>query len=201
GVVGACTPRWEAAPASLRAQLDEQGNLRKRPNSPPSVMDGLVQLFDGAVSPDGYTVNTMQPPYQPSGVAPAPDGNLDLADSAGNPLPPQSEKTIGDTLSARNVSWAWYGGGWNAAAAGGRRRDRRARRGPARCEGKARRDLLARSGRARLPAASPAVQLFRALRAGHRRARHASEGWRRFPRRYRQRHTAAGRVLQARRAQ
>jgi acid phosphatase len=120
-LICACTPRWEAAPAALRAQVDEQGNLRKRPNSPPSVMDGLVLLFDGAVSPDGYTVNTMQPPYQPSGVPPAAGGSLDLADPAGNPLPPQREKTIGDTLSAKGVSWAWYGGGWNAALADGRR--------------------------------------------------------------------------------
>src|SRR3954466_8127839 len=64
-LVCACTPRWDAAPASLRAQVDEQGNVLKRPNSPPSVMDGPVALFDGAVSPDGYTINTMQPPYQP----------------------------------------------------------------------------------------------------------------------------------------
>src|SRR5207237_361769 len=120
-LVCACTPRWEAAPPSLRAQVDEQGKLRKRPNSPPSVMDGGALLFDGAVSPDGYTVNTMQPPYQPSGVPPAAGGSLDLANLAGNPLPPQHEKTIGDTLSAKGVSWAWYGGGWNAALADGRR--------------------------------------------------------------------------------
>src|SRR5882762_4535729 len=41
-LVCACTPRWEAAPASLRAQVDEQGNLRKRPNSPPSVIEGVA---------------------------------------------------------------------------------------------------------------------------------------------------------------
>ena len=120
-LVCACTPRWETAPAALRAQLDEQGKLRKRPNSPASVMDGLALLFDGAVSPDGYTVNTLQPPYQPSGVPPAAGGSLDLADPAANPLPPQHQKTIGDTLSANGVSWAWYGGGWNAAIADGRR--------------------------------------------------------------------------------
>jgi phospholipase C len=31
------------------------------------------------------------------------------------------EKTIGDTLSAKGVSWAWYAGGFNAALADGRR--------------------------------------------------------------------------------
>jgi hypothetical protein len=26
-------------------------------------------------------------------------------------------RTIGDTLSAKGISWAWYAGGWNAALA------------------------------------------------------------------------------------
>jgi phospholipase C len=120
-LICACTPRDDGAPASARAQVDEQGNLRRRPNSPASVMQGLVQLYDGSVTPDGYSVNTTQPPYQPSGVPPAAGGNLDLTDPARHTLPPQREKTIGDTLSAKGVSWAWYGGGWNAALADGRR--------------------------------------------------------------------------------
>jgi phospholipase C len=33
-------------------------------------------------------------------------------------LPPQTNKTIGDLLSAKGVSWAWYGGAWAAALAG-----------------------------------------------------------------------------------
>jgi acid phosphatase len=84
------------------------------------VTQGPPQLFDGQVTPDGYAVNTTQPPYQPSGVAPAGD-RLDEADPAKHPLPPQTAKTIGDTLSAKGISWAWYGGGWNAALADGRR--------------------------------------------------------------------------------
>ena len=39
----------------------------------------------------------------------------------GLPLPPQTSKTIGDTLSAKGISWAWYAGGWNAALADGTR--------------------------------------------------------------------------------
>jgi acid phosphatase len=35
-------------------------------------------------------------------------------------VPPQTAKTIGDTLSAKGISWAWYGGGWNRALADGR---------------------------------------------------------------------------------
>jgi len=120
-LVCACTPRDENAAATTRPQLDERGNVRKRPTSPASVMQGVPQLFDGSVTPDGYSVNTTQPPYQPSGVPPAAGGNLDLADPARHTLPPMKEKSVGDTLSAKGVSWAWYSGGWNAALADGRR--------------------------------------------------------------------------------
>ena len=119
-LVCACTPVYRDAPASSRAQLDESGRLKKRPGSPPSVLDGPVQVYDGTVTPDGYVVNSAQPPYQPSGTAPAAGGNADLADPARFPVPPQSAKTIADTLSAKGVSWAWYAGGWNAAIADGR---------------------------------------------------------------------------------
>ena len=120
-LVCACTPTFADAPASMRAQLDEQGRLKKRPGSPASVLDGPVQVFDGQVTPDGYAVNTSQPPYQPSGAPPAAGGSPELADPAKYPVPPQTQKTIGDTLSAKGVSWAWYGGAWNRALADGRR--------------------------------------------------------------------------------
>ena len=120
-LVCACTPVHADAPAAIRAQLDADGRLKRRPGSPQSVMQGPVQVFDGRVTPDGYAVNTSQPPYQPSGVAPAAGGNPDLADPSHHPSPPQSAKTIGDTLSAKSVSWAWYAGGWDQALADGRR--------------------------------------------------------------------------------
>ena len=119
-LVCACTPQFPNAPASIRAQVDEQGHLKRKPSSPRSVMSGPVQLFDGQVTPDGYAVNTSQPPYQPSMAPPAPGGDPNLADPAKNPVPPQTQKTIGDTLSAKGVSWAWYAGGWNIALADGR---------------------------------------------------------------------------------
>jgi phospholipase C len=129
-LICACTPRFPDAPKDMRAVLDENGKLKKKPESP-SAKDGAVQLFSpggGQVDPgpEGWSVNTTQPAYQPSGVPPAPEGNLDLADpngtaSAKQPLPPQTTKTIGDTLSAKKISWAWYAGGWNEALADGRR--------------------------------------------------------------------------------
>jgi phospholipase C len=63
---------------------------------------------DGALTPDFYSVNTIQPPYQPSAVKPANDGNPLYADPAsGSILPPQSEETIGGLLSAKGIGWAW----------------------------------------------------------------------------------------------
>jgi phospholipase C len=126
-LVCACTPRFPEAPESMRVHLDTNGKLTKTSTSP-SAKDGAVQTLSdilGVVSPDGYAVNTTQPPYQPSGIPPNAHGSLDLADpngtrSRGIPLPPQNEKTIGDTLSAKSVSWVWYAGGWNAALNDGR---------------------------------------------------------------------------------
>jgi phospholipase C len=126
-LVCACTPRDADAPASARPRLDERGNLVKRESSPKSVLQGPVQVFDGRATSEGYLVNTSQPPYQPSGIPPAGGGSVDLADPAQHPVPPVREKSIGDTLSAKGVSWAWYAGAWNAALADGRREPREKR--------------------------------------------------------------------------
>jgi acid phosphatase len=127
-LICACTPAFANAPQAMRVQLDANGKLAKKPGSP-SARDGAVQVLSsggGQVTPDGFAVNTSQPAYQPSGVPPANGGPLDLADpqgtpSSGSPVPPQTAKTIGDTLSAKGVSWVWYAGGWNAALMDGRR--------------------------------------------------------------------------------
>jgi phospholipase C len=127
-LVCACAPRHDKAPESMRAHLDPNGKLEKRPGSP-SAATGAVQVWSdglgGQVTPDGYSVNTSQPPYQPSGVPPAADGPREMANprgggklgstDLGEPVPPQTAKTIGDTLSAKGVSWAWYAGAYRKA--------------------------------------------------------------------------------------
>jgi acid phosphatase len=111
----ACTPVYQDAPDAMRAKLDASGNLLLKPGSPADPLTGAPQFQDGAVTPDGYGVNTLQPSYQPSGIAPA--GDAALADLSKHPLPPQTQTTIGDTLSQKHISWKWYSGGWNQALA------------------------------------------------------------------------------------
>ena len=91
-MVCACTPRFEHAPHDIVAAEDGDGHM----------------LRDGLVTPDGYAVNTLFSVYEPH----PPD-----ADRA-HLLPPQTMPTIGDRLSAKRISWAWYSGGWKEALEG-----------------------------------------------------------------------------------
>jgi acid phosphatase len=103
--------------------------LATNTSSPASALTNSPSFMTGNIAPhnyfganDGYrAVNTMQPPYQPSGNLPA-AGAVDLhyADPAlGNTLPAQTQMTIGDQLNAKGVAWAWYATSWNAASADG----------------------------------------------------------------------------------
>ena len=115
----ACTPVYpdaENSPAKkLIAVVEPDGvTLKLADNSPKSALEGVPKFVNnGQITPDGYAVNTMQPPYQPSAVKPAEGGDKAFADpSKPNVLPPQHEVTIGDLLTLKNVSWAWYSGAW-----------------------------------------------------------------------------------------
>ncbi|MET0520146.1 MAG: acid phosphatase, partial [Burkholderiaceae bacterium] len=104
--------------------------LSERADSPASALDGAPKFVNSSnLTPanyagDGryYTINTMQPPYQPSGVAPA-AGRSELLADLGKPsaLPAQTQATIADMLDKKGVDWAWYGGGWNLASEEGRK--------------------------------------------------------------------------------
>jgi phospholipase C len=110
----------------MRVRLDVNGKLEKRSDSP-SAVQGAVRVYSsggGQVTPDGYAVNTTQPPYQPSGIPPRSDGSPLLTDpkgikNMGLALPPQTALTIGDTLSEKGVDWVWYAGAFNQALADG----------------------------------------------------------------------------------
>jgi acid phosphatase len=114
-----CVAQYPDAPDALKSRLDDQGRLLRKAGSPASALGGPMQWeSDGAVTPDGYAINTMQPPYQPSGIAPAAGGDPQLADpSTRRSLPPQEAPTIGDRLTERSIRWVWYSGGWTQALA------------------------------------------------------------------------------------
>lgn len=92
-LVCACTPVWPDAPADMRAQIDAAGRLIK----------------DGDVSADGYVVNTAYTINKPHPAQ---------IKDASRLLPNQTFPTIGDRLSEKGISWAWYSGGWRDALNG-----------------------------------------------------------------------------------
>ncbi len=118
----ATVPNADKGPArNLISEVEPDGvTLKVAANSPKSALDGPPKfVHDGNLTPDFYAVNTMQPPYQPSANKPAPGGDPRFADpSKPTTLPPQTAKTIGDLLSAKGISWAWYAGAWQAALDG-----------------------------------------------------------------------------------
>lgn len=91
-LIAARTPVFPNAPTSLVATLAPDGSV----------------ITDGAVTPDGYAVNTLFTVNQPH-PSTTPANQL---------VPNQTFATIGDRLSAKRLSWAWYAGGWNDALAG-----------------------------------------------------------------------------------
>jgi acid phosphatase len=124
-LICACTPSYpnadtSSAKASISAVSADGTALVLADNSPKSAMDGIPKFVkDGNLTPDFYAVNTMQPPYQPSANKPASEGDPAYADPAApTTLPPQSQQTIGDLLTAKGVSWAWYAGAWQVALDG-----------------------------------------------------------------------------------
>jgi len=92
-LVCACTPIWSNAPANLVLQLDAEG----------------VVIKDGSVTPDGYVVHTVYPSNRPYPASIKDPAQL---------MPLLTNPTIGDRLSEKEISWAWYSGGWNDAVAG-----------------------------------------------------------------------------------
>ena len=87
----ACTPRYENAPDEVMIKLDANG----------------AQIKDGQVI-DDHAVNTLQPSSPP----------FKLGTPTAKHLPPQTMPTIGDRLTEKGISWAWYSGGWNDANSG-----------------------------------------------------------------------------------
>ena len=124
-LVCGCTPVYPNADKSpargLIAAVNPDGvSLQLEPNSPITASDGPpLWINPGTLTPDFHAVNTMQPPYQPSDNKPAPGGNSAFANPKdATTLPPQTQPTIGEALTAKGISWAWYAGAWKIALEG-----------------------------------------------------------------------------------
>ena len=96
-------------------QSDDPSDTRLKPldGSPASAMSGPPQFGPSALTPDGYAVNTMAPPYWPTWIRDPERPDYAKADLP-SVLVPQTHEHIGDKLSKNNVDWAWYGGAWQA---------------------------------------------------------------------------------------
>jgi acid phosphatase len=124
-LIAAAAPIWAGAandggPTDFHSVLDANGMATNTPlyASPQSadIKDKMVtaSCHPAAGRPDtakgvtcgDYAVNTTQPTYQPYSP-----GTADASR-----LPPLSNPTIGDRLTAQGVKWAWYSGGWSNAA-------------------------------------------------------------------------------------
>ena len=127
-LVCACTPYMAPAPEGRISILDPiTGKLAVKAGS--AMQSAPEYLGDFTFTPAdpgsqrSYAIDTTPPPFQPSYTPPAKNGNLLLADSYAKgalaPLAPQTQKTIGDTLSAKQIDWIWYAGAWNLALADG----------------------------------------------------------------------------------
>jgi len=128
-LVAAQAPQWDtsqlAVPAGKNSVLDAAGFPNKtyplyKPDPNVAYLDGpLTQSCGQPTTVQGfacgnYAVNTMQPSWQPS----AGGSNVLPGVNDVDPSKPFYETNIGDELSAKNVSWNWYAGGWNDAVAG-----------------------------------------------------------------------------------
>ena len=91
-LVCGCAFRWPDAPPAIVAQIDEKGRVIK----------------DCQVTPDGYSVNTSRSVYLHA------PGDTDVT----RLVPPQTMPHIGNRLDEKNISWAWYSGGYDDAMAG-----------------------------------------------------------------------------------
>ncbi|WP_455885067.1 acid phosphatase [Pseudomonas spelaei] len=120
-LISATAPVYpNAAQSVAKAQIatlqsDDPTDPRLKPlgTSPASAMSGPPQFGPSALTPDGYAVNTLAPPYWPTWIRDPQNPDYAKADLP-NVLVPQTHEHIGDKLSKKNVDWAWYAGAWQA---------------------------------------------------------------------------------------
>lgn len=99
--------------ATLQSEDPTDPRLKPLDKSPASAMTGPPQFGPSALTPDGYGVNTLAPPYWPTWIRDPENPDYSKPDLP-NVLVPQTHEHIGDKLSKKNIDWAWYAGAWQA---------------------------------------------------------------------------------------
>ncbi len=125
-LISAAAPVYPNAPAAMQAVLDTDGQLLVNPATGKIVHDGNITpiggvsfTIPGAMFDKNYAVNTifsvnLVPTFSTVGSAALlPSLNDSDPSDATRPFVP----TIGDRLSAKDISWKWYSGGWDNALA------------------------------------------------------------------------------------
>ncbi|WP_017737122.1 acid phosphatase [Pseudomonas sp. CBZ-4] len=120
-LISATAPFYpNAAQSVAKAQIatlqsDDPSDTRLKPldKSPASAMTGAPQFGPSALTPDGFGVNTLAPPYWPTWIRDLENPDYSKPDLP-NVLVPQTHEHIGDKLSKKNIDWAWYAGAWQA---------------------------------------------------------------------------------------
>ena len=107
----AATSAAKSQIAALESDNPRDTRLKPLEKSPASAMTGPPQFGPSALTPDGYGVNTLAPPYWPTWLRDPEKPDYSKPDLP-NVLVPQSHEHIGDKLSRKNVDWAWYAGAW-----------------------------------------------------------------------------------------
>ena len=107
-LIAAATPSYPNPPDTLRSILDSNGMPVKYSLYTPTGTVRRGPIASACPAPlnlacGDYAINTMQPSQAPSG-------------SFGAKLPLLTAPTIGDSLTAKSITWAWYAGGWSNAA-------------------------------------------------------------------------------------
>ncbi len=131
-LVCACAPEYPDADRSpakglvSEIDVDAEGRFLRLTPAADAASSALAgpprHKRDGSLTPKDaagmfHAVNTMQPPYQPSSLLPAANGDARHGEpSQAATLPPQTVPTIADRLDAKGVSWAWYSGAWDMAS-------------------------------------------------------------------------------------
>ena len=125
-LIAAAAPVYPNAPASMQPILDASGKLALDSTTGKTIHDGNITpigapsfSIPGGTFGKNYAVNTifsvnLVPTFSTPGSASLlPSQNDSNPADASRPYIP----TIGDRLSAKQVSWKWYSGGWDNALA------------------------------------------------------------------------------------